>query len=149
MAEIMKAVLQAVKPGVEAVRLNNLAYEMAIEKGDKPAFLNYKPYSAKRPYPASLCVSVNDEIVHGIPNEGGKILKEGDIVSLDMGLVHKGLITDMAVTVPVGRLTNLNRNSLMFVESLCIRVLRRSMAEIISGILVLPLKDTFDRLVTE
>ena len=104
MAEIMKAVLQAVKPGVEAVRLNNLAYEMAIEKGDKPAFLNYKPYSAKRPYPASLCVSVNDEIVHGIPNEGGKILKEGDIVSLDMGLVHKGLITDMAVTVPVGKI---------------------------------------------
>ena len=56
---------------------------MANQGGDKPAFLNYRPYGAKRPYPASLCVSVNDEIVHGIPNEDGKILKEGDIVKID------------------------------------------------------------------
>ena len=104
LAEIMEEVSREVKPGTSSVGLNNLAEKMAVQGGDKPAFLNYRPYGAKRPYPAALCVSVNDEIVHGIPNEGGKILKEGDIVSLDMGLVHKGLITDMAITAPVGKI---------------------------------------------
>lgn len=104
LAEIMKTIEQKVAHGISSIELNNMAEKMAIDGGDKPAFLNYKPYGAKRPYPASLCVSVNNEIVHGIPNEGNKILKEGDIVSLDMGLIHKGLITDMAVTVPVGKI---------------------------------------------
>ncbi len=103
LAEIMATISERVMPGISSSELNDFAEIMAIENGDKPAFLNYKPYGAKRPYPASLCVSVNEEIVHGIPNETEKILKEGDIVSLDMGLVHKGLITDMAVTVPVGK----------------------------------------------
>ena len=104
LAEIMEEILRKVKPGASSVELNDLAEKMAIQGGDKPAFLNYRPYGAKRPYPASLCVSVNDEIVHGIPNEGEKILKEGNIVSLDMGLIHKGLITDMAITAPVGKI---------------------------------------------
>lgn len=104
LAEIMEAISRRVMPGISSVDLNNLAKKLTIDGGDKPAFLNYKPYGARRPYPASLCVSVNEEIVHGIPNEGEKILKEGDIVSLDMGLIHKGLITDMAVTVPVGKI---------------------------------------------
>jgi methionyl aminopeptidase len=56
----------------------------------------------KRAYPASLCVSINDEVVHGIPNEKPRKLKDGDIVSLDLGLIHDGLITDHAVTVAVG-----------------------------------------------
>ena len=68
-----------------------------------PAFLNYQPEGAKYPYPASLCVSVNDEVVHGIPSEE-RILKEGDIVGLDLGLKHKNLFTDMAITVPVGKI---------------------------------------------
>jgi methionyl aminopeptidase len=78
---------------------------LIVKGGDKAAFLNYKPYGAKRPFPAALCVSVNDEVVHGIPNEGDKILKEGDIVTLDLGLTHKGLITDAAITVPVGKIS--------------------------------------------
>src|SRR5262249_6006058 len=52
--------------------------------------------------PATLCVSINDEVVHGIPNEGDKVLKDGDIVSLDLGLVHEGIIVDAATTVAVG-----------------------------------------------
>lgn len=60
---------------------------------------------ASRPFPASLCVSINDEIVHGIPNEHPKILKEGDIVSIDLGLRHGNLITDHAITVPVGKVS--------------------------------------------
>lgn len=104
LAKIMEVIAKMVEPGISSIELNNLAEKMAIDGGDKPAFLNYKPYGAKRPYPASLCVSVNEEIVHGIPNESEKILKEGDIVSLDMGLIHKGLVTDMAITVPVGKI---------------------------------------------
>lgn len=102
-AVILYELTSIVRPGLSSEELNRRAEELIIEKGDTAAFLNYKPYGAKRPYPASLCVSVNDEVVHGIPNEHNKILKEGDIVSIDLGLVHKGLFTDMAVTIPVGK----------------------------------------------
>lgn len=104
-AEIMRKLAAMVRPGVTAAELNAYAEKLIAGGGDKAAFLNYKPTGASRAYPASLCVSVNDEIVHGIPNEGDKILKEGDIVSLDLGLVHGGLITDSAVTVGVGKVS--------------------------------------------
>jgi methionyl aminopeptidase len=103
-AFILKEVAKAVAPGVSTKELDDLAARLIVEGGDTAAFLNYKPYGAKRPFPASLCVSVNDAVVHGIPNEEPYILQEGDIVSLDLGLVHKGLITDMAITVPVGKI---------------------------------------------
>jgi methionyl aminopeptidase len=105
LAEILQALSKKVAPGVSTAELNDLAHEMTLANGDKAAFLNYHPYGAGRPFPATLCVSVNDEIVHGIPNENPIILKEGDIVSLDMGLIHKGLITDAAITVPVGEIS--------------------------------------------
>lgn len=104
-AEIMGELVSMVAPGITAAMLNARAEELIRAGGDSAAFLNYKPAGAKRPYPASLCVSVNDEIVHGIPNEEEKVLKEGDIVSLDLGLIHKGMITDAAVTVGVGAIS--------------------------------------------
>ena len=106
-AYILEVLSAMVKPGISARELNDRADELIAEGGkdDLPAFLNFKPDGAKRPYPASLCVSVNDEVVHGIPNEDEKILKEGDIVTLDFGLKHKGLFTDAAVTVPVGKIS--------------------------------------------
>lgn len=104
-AAIMRELAAAVRPGVTAVELNILAEELIKAGGDGAAFLGYRPEGAPRPYPASLCVSVNEEVVHGIPNETAKTLREGDIVSLDLGLVHKGLITDMAVTVPAGKIS--------------------------------------------
>jgi len=102
---ILRELANMVKPGIHASELNKKAEEMILSMGDKPAFLNYKPEGANRPYPATLCVSVNDEVVHGIPNEDDKILKEGDIVSIDLGLAHEGLITDAAVTVAVGKIS--------------------------------------------
>ncbi len=102
LASILAELVRAVRPGMSTLELDNLARKLAEEGGDKPAFLNYKPAGMKRPYPAAICVSVNDEVVHGIPNENPKILKDGDIVSIDMGLNHKGLFTDSAITVPVG-----------------------------------------------
>ncbi len=104
-AEILDLLKNMVKPGVTAKELDDEAYRLIKEGGDIPAFLNYKPRGESRPFPASLCVSINDEIVHGIPNEKEKILKDGDIVTIDLGLIHKGLITDAAITVPVGNIT--------------------------------------------
>lgn len=105
-AQILKELAQMVIPGISANELNEYAAKRIKEFGDVAAFLNYKPEGAKRPYPAVLCVSVNDEIVHGIPNEKIKILKEGDIVSLDLGLRHDGLITDSAITIGVGKISH-------------------------------------------
>lgn len=101
-AEILQLLKNMVKPGVTAKKLDDEAHRLIVEGGDIPAFLNYKPRGESRPFPASLCVSINDEIVHGIPNETEKVLKEGDIVTLDLGLIHKGMITDAAITVSVG-----------------------------------------------
>ncbi len=104
-AEILLALKAMVRPGVSAKALDEEAHRLIREGGDTPAFLNYQPHGASRPFPASLCVSINDEVVHGIPNEEEKILKEGDIVTLDLGLIHKNLITDAAITVHVGKVS--------------------------------------------
>lgn len=102
LARVLEAVRAKVAPGVTAEELDDLAEPLIREGGDKPSFLGYKPEGARRAYPATLCVSINDEVVHGIPNESVKVLKEGDIVGLDLGLTHKGIIVDAAVTVPIG-----------------------------------------------
>ena len=99
---ILKEVSAAVAPGVSTLELDTLAERLIREGGDTPAFLDYTPERAARPYPATLCVSVNDEVVHGIPNEAPRTLKEGDIVALDLGLTHEGYTSDSAVTVAVG-----------------------------------------------
>ena len=104
-ANILKELASLVRPGLNTQDLEDRARELIKAGGDQAAFLNYTPSGSHRPYPAALCVSINDEVVHGIPNEKQKILKDGDIVSLDLGLVHKGLITDAAITVPVGNIS--------------------------------------------
>jgi len=88
-------------PGMKTTELDKLAEKIIREAGGRPSFKNYKTQDDKIPYPASLCVSINEEVVHGIPGE--IILKDGDIVSLDLGMEYKGFYTDMAITVPVGK----------------------------------------------
>jgi methionyl aminopeptidase len=111
-AFILGELVKMVRPGISTQELEDEARRLVREvPGDRPAFLNYTPKGARRKYPAALCVSVNNEIVHGIPNENDKngnpkILKEGDIVTLDLGLVHGGLITDSAITLGVGEITD-------------------------------------------
>src|ERR1035437_214194 len=104
LATILHKVGKKVAPGISTKDLDTYAEKLIREGGDTPAFLNYRPAGAAVPFPASLCISVNDEVVHGIP-EPYRILQEGDVVSLDLGLKHKGLFTDMAITVPVGNIT--------------------------------------------
>ncbi len=98
---ILAAVAERVVPGVTAFELDTYAEELIRAGGDVPAFKNYKPDMHHKPFPSSLCVSVNNEIVHGIPHND-KVLKEGDAVSLDLGLCHKGYFADHAVTLIVG-----------------------------------------------
>jgi methionyl aminopeptidase len=99
-AEILQAVVAAVRVGITTAELDAIAHQMVLEGGDTPAFLGYQPYGADFPFPATLCISINDEIVHGIP--GGRIVQDGDVVSIDLGLIHQGMVTDAAVTVLVG-----------------------------------------------
>jgi methionyl aminopeptidase len=105
LSTILQAVALEVKPGVTTDYLNTKAEELITAGGDTSAFFHYQPKGAPRPYPASLCVSINEEVVHGIPNENPRVLKDGDIVSLDLGLIHQNLITDHAVTVAVGKIS--------------------------------------------
>lgn len=105
LAAILETLEGMVAPGVSTQELEDTALKMILDGGDLPAFKGYTPEGAQRPFPAALCVSVNEEVVHGIPNEKPRTLKTGDIVSLDFGIVHKGLITDSAVTVPVGKVS--------------------------------------------
>lgn len=104
LATVLYKVRDMVAPGVSTKDLDAYAEKLIREMGDEPAFLNYQPEGAVTPFPAALCVSVNDEVVHGIPS-AKRILKEGDIVCIDLGVKHKGLFTDMAMTVPVGKVS--------------------------------------------
>ena len=104
LADILADLASFVAPGITTMQINDRVNKLCKEKDATPVFLNYKPDGAPRPYPASICVSINDEVVHGIPNEKPRVLKEGDVVSLDMGILYKKLITDSAVTVGVGKI---------------------------------------------
>ncbi len=86
--------------GMVARELDVLAEKMILENGDIPVFKNYKPHGASYPFPATLCVSINDTVAHGIPKN--EILKNGDVVSLDLGLRHNGLVVDSAISLVVG-----------------------------------------------
>ena len=100
LAVVLLAVKDIVLPGVTTRELDLLALKLIRANGDLPAFLNYTPEGAGRPYPGTLCVSVNDEAVHGIG--GDRVLMNGDIVGIDLGVIHKGLFSDAAMTVTVG-----------------------------------------------
>ncbi|MEK7477928.1 MAG: type I methionyl aminopeptidase [Patescibacteria group bacterium] len=103
LATILQVVTERVISGITTGELDDLATELILTGGDQPAFKGYRPEGSRLAYPAALCVSVNEEIVHGIPSR--RVLEEGDIVGLDLGLSHEGLFTDMAVTVPVGKIS--------------------------------------------
>ena len=101
---ILKMVAERVSPGISTRALDEFAHSLITKNSDIPSFLNYQPHGADRPYPATTCLSINEEIIHGIPNEDEKILKEGDIVGIDIGLIHEGVFLDSAITVGVGEI---------------------------------------------
>lgn len=93
-AEVLALMRELVQPGVTTGELDRRAYELITARGGQPSFLGYHGF------PASLCTSVNDEIVHGIPGE--RVLRDGDIVSVDVGVTFQGFHGDAAITLPVG-----------------------------------------------
>lgn len=103
LATVLRLVVSKVKPGVTAAELDELAESEIRARGGTPAFKGHKSNPSEKAFPASLCVSVNNEIVHGIPSKK-KILREGDIVGLDLGVIYGGLYTDSAITVAVGKI---------------------------------------------
>ncbi len=102
--ELERSVQESFAEGrqITSIDLENLARKLTAGAGAVPAFLGYTPYGADRPYPAALCLSINDVVVHGIPNEKAIVLKEGDIVTLDMGISYKQRIVDAAITISAG-----------------------------------------------
>jgi methionyl aminopeptidase len=97
-AEVLRDIVDKVKPGITTSELNRLSEELALKRGAKPAFKGY------RGYPFALCTSINAEVVHGMPSD--RRLKEGDILSIDFGVDYKGYYGDAAVTVPVGTVSD-------------------------------------------
>jgi methionyl aminopeptidase len=114
LAESIQMTGELIRPGITTGELDAFFEKTVRDRGDVPAFKNYKPAGARTPYPASVCISVNNEVVHGIP--GGRVLEEGDIVTLDGGITHRGLITDHAVTFPVGKISEANKKLLEATE---------------------------------
>jgi methionyl aminopeptidase len=119
LSRALKAAVDAVAPGVTLRELDVIGERVITQGGGTPSFKGYKPSSDSTPFPSTICISVNEEIVHGLGNRDVK-LKEGDIVGLDIGCWFEGLCTDMAVTVPVGavgdeaiKLMQVTRDSLM------------------------------------
>ncbi len=96
--DILREVIRTVAPGVTTAELDRLAEARTRERGAEPAFKGYHGY------PATICISVNEEVVHGIPSPQ-RALREGDIVGLDFGVVHRGYFGDSAYSVPVGKVS--------------------------------------------
>lgn len=102
LAKIMKELAAIVRPGITTQELNRAAEALIFQYGATPSFKGYKDNGDEksRPFPAALCVSVNEELVHVPPSD--RILKQGDIVSLDLGIFYKGFHVDTAVSLAVG-----------------------------------------------
>ena len=120
-AEILQTYSKVVKPGVTLLELDTIAADIIASRDGVSSFKNYLPEGAGErgvpPFPGTICSSVNEEIVHGIPTT--RKLKEGDIVKLDVGASYNGYHADSAITLPVGRVSR-QATELMWVTQLCL-----------------------------
>lgn len=100
--EIMQEIGKEVRPGVDTLQLDKLAEELVFARGGKPLFKGYG--GGKNPFPGTICASINDEVVHGIPGTE-RVLNEGDILKIDIGIEVDGYCSDMARTFPIGKIS--------------------------------------------
>ncbi len=121
-AKVHQAMKNAVKPGVSTLELDKIAYEIIKDNKCIPTFLGYHGF------PASICASVNEEVVHGIPSND-RILKDGDIISIDVGATYHGLVGDGAWTYPVGEIDPKVKSLLEFTE----RALFEGISKMVEG----------------
>lgn len=103
LAQILETLGKEAQPGVSTLTLDDMAMELAKEYQVEPVLLGYHPEFAPTPYPAAVCVSVNNCVQHGIPSED-IVLQEGDVVNIDMSISYQGMIVDSGITVGVGEI---------------------------------------------
>lgn len=103
LANMLYLISEKIAPGIYGDELEEISQKEIKKHGAVSSFLNYKLHNGGVPFPSSICLSINDEIVHGFPF--GKLIKDGDIVGIDAGIKYKGLHTDSAITVGAGRIT--------------------------------------------
>ncbi len=118
LAEVLHEVARHAVPDADTLSLDRMAQDLLVARGGTPAFKGYQGY------PASLCVSINNEVVHGIPSREKK-LRDGDVVGLDLGVLYKGFYTDMAVTVGVGKVSRTARRLIEVTRQALERGLRK------------------------
>ena len=94
LAEVYRELIPNVQEGIKTIEIDRICHDLIVKRGGKPAFLNYSGY------PASICISVNEEVIHGIPSE--RKIRKGDVVSLDLGINLKGYFSDSAISIPIG-----------------------------------------------
>jgi len=114
-AEVLVVMRELARPGVATAELNAAAEEIITRRQAIPAFKGY-PHNGKNDFPASICTSVNEEIVHGIPSPQ-RMLNEGDIISIDVGAIHGGFHGDAAITLAIGEVDEETRRLLQVTES--------------------------------
>ncbi len=145
-AEVLLQLEESLKPGIQTDYLDNIAEEMILKRGASPAFKGYVGRLSRKPYPSTICVSINEEVVHGIP--GKRIIKEGDLVSIDVGVKYQGFYGDSARSFKVGdigkskeRLYNATVDALNASIDKCF--LGRHLSDISNAIETRALKDNF------
>src|SRR3989344_2922884 len=107
LAGVLEEGRRAAKEGMSLLELDALASQLIKKSGAEPAFLGYRPEGADKPYPATICASVNEVVVHGVPTK--YVLKKGDVLKIDVGLGYGGLFVDTATTVMIEPVTEMAR----------------------------------------
>ena len=120
--EAQELIKQAIKPGVSTKHLDKIAHEFILSQGATPAFLGYDGFTG------SICASVNEVLVHGIPSSS-VILKEGDIISIDIGAIYKGYYSDHAWTYPVGEISEEAKHLLQVSEASLFKAIEQAVAK--------------------
>jgi len=108
-ADVLSELQRIAAPGVTTADLDGVALRMTADAGAEALFKGVRSPQARRPFPGAICASVNEEVVHGIPSDK-TVLKAGDVLSIDFGVRINGYCGDAAVTVPIGEISDVNRN---------------------------------------
>jgi len=144
LAKIMKELEKKVQPGITTKELDRLAESLILKSGGKCSFKGYKnKEDTAIPFPSCLCTSINEEIVHVAPSD--RVLKEGDIISLDFGILYKGFHTDMAITLPVGKISSEAQRLIRVTK----KALKRGLKKIRPGITFGDIGNTIQRYVED